>query len=98
MRCRLLIWMWAGQHCKGKGTRSAAVRAPWCIIAEIMLSQVRFLQDLVTDRRLGRGQMEALHAHLVQRCASLRLCPVRGLQGKGTAIQVQEEPEKMATL
>jgi hypothetical protein len=36
-----------------------------------------------TARRRGRGRMQALHAHLVQRCASLRvrLCRVRGLQG-----------------
>jgi hypothetical protein len=34
-------------------------------------------------RHLGHGQRQALHAHLVQRCASLRarLCRVRGLQG-----------------
>ena len=48
-----------------------------------MLSKVRFLQGGSTARRLGRWQMEALHAHLVQRCASLRVRVVPRTRASG---------------
>jgi hypothetical protein len=82
--CSLLTRMWSGQLRRGRNTRASAVRAPSWVVATSM-PRFRFLQGKGTARRLGSGQMQARHAHLVQRCVSLgvRVVPRTRVSGQG---------------
>ena len=67
-----LAGTWSGQFRRGRSTRAATVRAPSWVI-EDSTPRSRLLRGTGTVRHLDSGQMLALHAHLVQRCVSLRV-------------------------
>ncbi len=88
-RHRLLARVKPGQQHRGRPTRLAAVKASsGAGTAASTPPMNHWLQGYCTVISLGHGQRQALHAHLVQKCVSLRvhLCCILGLQGSGTVI------------
>jgi hypothetical protein len=64
--------MWLDHRRRGRNTRSARREISSWVIAAITPMSDWVLQDYVTAKIRGYRQIQALHAHLVQRCPSLR--------------------------